>query len=453
MKITQEKLERSQIGLEIEITQESTREKYEQVIKDLMRNVNIPGFRKGKVSRQILLQRIGTNRVKASVLEELIPEAIEQAVKQENIKAIGQPKLVSSFDDLIGKYQPGETLTFSAAVDVEPEVNIKQYTGMQIKAEEAKYDSTKVDRAIEEEREKIATLVPVEGRAAQLGDVVLVDFSGSLAETPEQEPALIPGAQGEDFSVDLNEDRFIPGFVTGIVGMIPGETREIPAQFPHNYPDENLSNKAALFTVTLKEIKEKELPELDDNFAQDVSDFKTLAELRASLEKQFQQKVEEKNTENKQEALLQELLQHVEIDLPETMIEQQVDHRLEKTAFNLAQQGLDVKRLFTKETVVQLRENIRPSAIEDLKRDLAIREIAKRESITVDKEEVKKKADEVLQQYSGEDIDVKNLKLVLEIELEREKVLEWLIANSSLELVPEGSLSGGDQEPETVTPE
>ena len=453
MKITQEKLEKSQIGLEIEITQESTREKYEQVIKDLMRNVNIPGFRKGKVNRQILLQRIGTNRVKASVLEELIPEAIEQAVKQENIKAIGQPKLVSSFDDLIGKYQPGETLTFSAAVDVESEVNIKQYTGMQIKAEEAKYDSTKVDRAIEEEREKIATLVPVEGRAAQLGDVVLVDFSGSLAETPEQEPALIPGAQGEDFSVDLNEDRFIPGFVTGIVGMIPGETREIPAQFPHNYPDGNLSNKAALFTVTLKEIKEKELPELDDNFAQDVSDFKTLAELRASLEKQFQQKVEEKNTENKHEALLQELLQHVEIDLPETMIEQQVDHRLEKTAFNLAQQGLDVKRLFTKETVVQLRENIRPSAIEDLKRDLAIREIAKRESITVDKEEVKKKADEVLQQYSGEDIDVKNLKLVLEIELEREKVLEWLIANSSLELVPEGSLSGGDQEPETVTPE
>ena len=184
MKITQEKLEKSQIGLEIEITQESTREKYEQVIKDLMRNVNIPGFRKGKVSRQILLQRIGANRVKASALEELIPEAIEQAVKQENIKAIGQPKLVSSFDDLIGKYKPGETLTFSAAVDVEPEVNIKQYTGMQIKAEEVKYDSSQVDRAIEEEREKIATLVPVEGRADQLGDVALVDFHGVLTEEP-----------------------------------------------------------------------------------------------------------------------------------------------------------------------------------------------------------------------------------------------------------------------------
>jgi trigger factor len=135
------------------------------------------------------------------------------------------------------------------------------------------------------------------------------------------------------------------------------------------------------------------------------------------------------------------------------MIEQQVDHKLEKTAFNLARQGLDVKRLFTRETVVQLRENIRPSAIEDLKRDLAIREIAKRESITVDKEEVQKKAAEVLQQYSNEDIDVENLNLVLEIELEREKVLEWLIANSSLELVPEGSLSGGDQEPEIATPE
>lgn len=453
MKITQEKLEKSQIGLEIEITQESTREKYEQVIKDLMRNVNIPGFRKGKVTRQILLQRIGANRVKASVLEELIPEAIEQAVKQENIKAIGQPKLVSSFDDLIGKYKPGETLTFSAAVDVEPEVNIKQYTGMQIKAEEVKYDSSKVDRAIEEEREKMATLVPVEGRAAQLGDVVLVDFSGSLAETPEQKPVLIPGAQGEDFSVDLNEDRFIPGFVTGIVGMNIGETKEIAAQFPDNYPNGELANKAALFTVTLKEIKEKELPELDDNFAEEVSDFKTLAELRAFLEKQYQEKAEEATNKNKQEALLRHLLQHVEIDLPETLIQQEIDHKLEQTAFSLAEQGLDVRKLLTREIVLQLRESNRSSAVEEVKRNLAIREIAQRESITVDKEEVKKKAAEVLQKYSGEDINVKNLELVLETELKREKVLEWLIANSSVELVPEGSSSGGEEQPETTSPE
>ncbi|WP_413199833.1 trigger factor [Nostoc piscinale] len=445
MKVTQEKLPASQIGLEIEITPEITQKTYEQVIKNLSSTVNIPGFRKGKVPRPILLQRLGVSRIKATALEELIQDGIEQAVKQEDIQAIGQPQLRSSFEDLINNYEPGKPLTFVVAVDVEPEVTLNQYTGLQAQAEEIKYDPTQVDNVLEKERQQMATLIPVEGRAAQIGDVAVVDFQGVIAKAegddPDAEPTPIPGGDATDFQVELQEDKFIPGFVTGIVGMNPVETKEISAQFPDPYVNEELAGKPAIFTVTLKELKEKELPELDDDFAQEVSDFETLEELRKSLEDRYQKEAEDKTKTNKQEALLAELLKHVEIDLPGTLIEQEVDAMLTQTAMRLAQQGLDVRKLFTQDIIPQLRERSRPEAIERIKRSLALREIGKRESLVVTPEELQARVTELLEQYADEDIDEEKLNSMVENELLSDKILNWLLDNSSVELVPEGTLS------------
>ncbi|MBD2598518.1 trigger factor [Nostoc sp. MBR 210] len=445
MKVTQEKLPASQIGLEIEITPEITQQTYEQVIKNLSSTVNIPGFRKGKVPRPILLQRLGVSRIKAAALEELIQDGIEQAVKQEDIQAIGQPQLRSSFEDLINNYEPGKPLTFLVAVDVEPEVTLNQYTGLQAQAEEIKYDPTQVDNVLEKERQQMSTLIPVEGRAAQIGDVAVVDFQGVIAKAegddPDAEPTPIPGGDATDFQVELQEDKFIPGFVTGIVGMNPGETKEISAQFPDPYVNEELAGKPAIFTVTLKELKEKELPELDDDFAQEVSDFETLEELRKSLEDRYQKEAEDKTKTNKQEALLAELLKHVEIDLPGTLIEQEVDAMLTQTAMRLAQQGLDVKKLFTQDIIPQLRERSRPEAIERIKRSLALREIGKRESLVVTPEELQARVTELLEQYADEDIDEEKLSSMVENELLSDKILNWLLDNSSVELVPEGTLN------------
>lgn len=453
MKVTQEKLPASQIGLEIEITPEITKQTYEQVIKNLASTANIPGFRKGKVPRQILLQRLGTTRIKAAALEELIQDGIEKAVKQEEIPAIGQPQLRSSFDELINNYEPGKPLTFSAAVDVEPEINIAQYTGLQAKAEEIKYDPARVDEALDQERQQMGTLIPVEGRAAQIGDVAVVDFKGVLAkaegEDESAEPTPIPGGEATDFQVELYEDKFIPGFISGIVGMNPGETKEISAQFPDPYANEELAGKPAVFTVTLNELKEKELPELDDDFAQEVSDFETLAELRASLEERYQKEAEQKTKTNKQEALLAELLKHVEIDLPTTLIEQEVDAMLTQTAIRLSQQGLDVRKLFTQDIIPQLRARSRDEAIERLKRSLALREVSKRESIQVTEDEIKARVTELLQEYPDEDVDADRLRSVVENELTTEKIIDWLLENSSVELVLEGSLSTPAEEEAT----
>ncbi|MBN3878167.1 MULTISPECIES: trigger factor [unclassified Nostoc] len=454
MKVTQEKLPASQIGLEIEITPEITKQTYEQVIKNLASTANIPGFRKGKVPRPILLQRLGTTRIKAAALEELIQDGIEQAVKQEAIPAIGQPQLRSSFEDLINNYEPGKPLTISAAVDVEPEVNLVQYTDLQAKAEEVKYDPERVENTLDKERQELATLIPVEGRAAQIGDIAVVDFKGSFArvegedETAELEP--IPGAEATDFQVELQEDKFIPGFISGIVGMNPEETKEIAAQFPDPYANEELAGKAATFTVTLKELKEKELPEVNDDFAQEVSDFETLEELRASLVEQYQKEADDKTKTNKQEALLTELLKHVEVDLPATLIEQEVDAMLTQTAMRLSQQGLDVRKLFTQDIIPQLRERSRTEAIERIKRSLSLREIGKRESIEVTPEEIAARVTELLEQYSEEqDVDEDKLRSIVENELLTEKIIDWLLEHSSVELVPEGSLSPAEETEDT----
>ncbi|MDD1416406.1 trigger factor [Dolichospermum sp. ST_con] len=445
MKVTQEKLPASQVGLEIEITPEITQQKYEQVIRNLSKTVNIPGFRKGKVPRQVLIQRIGDTRVKATALEEIIQEGIEQAIKQEAITAIGQPQLRSSFDDLIINYKPGQPLIFAAAVDVIPEVQLNQYTGLTAKAEEIKYDPTQVDTVIEAQREKLATLVPVEGRAAQIGDMAVIDFKGVIAKSegddPDSEPKPIPGGEGTDFQVELQEDKFIPGFVLGIVGMNPGETKEVSAQFPDPYGNEELSGKLALFTITLKEIKAKELPELDDDFAQEVSDFETLDQLRASLEERYQKEAADKTKTNQQEALATELLNHVEIDLPTTFIDQEIDSMLSQTAMKLSEQGIDVKKLFTQEIIPQLRDRSKPEAIERLKRSLSLQEIGKRESIEVAAEAVQARVAELMAEYSDQDLDEVRLRGVVKEELLTQKIFDWLLERSSVELVAAGSLT------------
>src|SRR4028118_797550 len=378
MKVTQEKLPASQIGLEIEIPSEKSKQAYEQVIKQFAREVNIPGFRKGKVPRQVLLQRLGQNRLKATALENLIKDSLEKALEQEKIPAIGSFELRSEFEAILAKFDPEQPLIFSAKVDVQPEVKLGQYTGLQLQAEEAKYDEAQVDEVLAKYRSDKATLIPVEGRPAQLGDTALVDFSGRFAEAPEGEtPAEIPGGQAEDFQVELSENQFVPGFIQGMIGMNPGETREVSVQFPDEYSSEELAGKPAVFTITLKELKEKELPELDDDFAQEVSEKETLAELREFLETQFREKAEQETAASKEQALLVALLEKVEIDLPETMIEREVEAILTQTAMQMESYGMDIRKLFNAETMPQLRERSRPDAVERLRKSLALEEIAK----------------------------------------------------------------------------
>lgn len=451
MKVTQEKLPKSQVGLEIEIPAETTKQVYEKVVQNLSRSVNIPGFRKGKVPRQILLQRLGPQRIKEAALEDLVQDGLKQAIEQESVEAIGNYKLISTFEELISQFQPGEPLTFSAAVDVPPEIQLGEYSGLSVKAEETQPDADAVDQFLEQRRAEQATLIPVESRPAQLGDVAVVDYTGVLTnEAGETEE--IQGGQASNFQIELGEGKFLQDIIEGIVAMSPGETKEVPVKFPDDYPRDELASKSALFTVTLKELKEKELPELDDDFAQEVSEKETIAELRESLEQQFRERAEQETAASKEQALLEALLERVEIDLPETMIEREVEAILTQTAMQMQNYGMDINKLFNAQTIPQLKERSRPDAIVRLKQSLALQEIVKRESLTVTPEEIDTKVKEVLQQLAGQDVDPQRVQEVVESDLLKEKAIKWLEDNATVELVPKGSLTP-EETPESASGE
>jgi trigger factor len=444
MKVTQEKLPASQIGLEIEITPEMSKAAYEKVIQEFTRSMNIPGFRKGKVPRQVLMQQFGVTRIKAKAVEDLIDSSLKKALEQEKIEALGNFQLRSGFEELVGKFEPGSALTFLAAVDVSPEVTLEAYQGFTLQAEEVKPDLTQVDKTIEGYRSQMATLIPVEGRSAQMGDNAVIDYKGMFIPAGEDaEPQEVPGGQAEDFQVDMEEGKFIPGFLEGIVGMNPDETKEVSVDFPADYPNETLAGCAATFTITLKELKEKELPELDDDFAKEVSNeqFQTLAELRESMEKRIQEEANQKTKANKEEAILTELLTHVVVELPETLIEREVTYMVTQTAMQLEQQGIDIRKLLNQDTIPILKERSRPDAIDRLKRTLALGEVAKLESLEVDPAAVTARVQELL--ASMEDIsnvDPERARSVVAEDLVKEKILTWLEEHSTIELVPEGTL-------------
>lgn len=447
MKITQEKLPASQIGLEIEIPAETAKNTYEKVIKEIAKTANIPGFRKGKVPRPILLQRLGANRIKAAVLDELIQDTFKQAIEQESINAIGNYKLRSDFEQLVESFQVGEAFTYQAAVDVPPEVNLGQYQGLTIQAEEVVYNPEDVDNLIKERQEKQATLIPVENRPAQMGDLVVIDFVGRKpGENEGEEGEVIPNTEASEYQTELKEGKFIPGFVEGIVGMNLDETKKLPLIFPEDYPQAELAGENVIFTITLKEIKEKELPELDDDFAQEVSEFQTMAELRESLEKQYQEKASNETKQNIQAAIVEELLKHTTIDLPETLIEEEVQNILMQTANQIQSYGMDINQFFTREMVGRMRETAKPEANKNLHSTMIIEKVSEQENISVSEEEINNKFNEIKESLKDKDVDEERLLKYVKSDLIAEKTLDWLAEKNTIELVPQGTLNKEENE-------
>jgi trigger factor len=456
MKVTQEKLPDSQVGLEIEIVAEASRNAYEKMVQKLSRSSNIPGFRKGKVPRPILLQRIGPQNIKAAALEELIQKSLQDAIEQESINALGQPNLRSNFEELLGQYNPGEALTFSVAIDVPPSVELADYTNLNVQAEEVVYKPEKVDDFLEQRRLQKADLVPVEDRPAEMGDVAFVNFKGTLT-APGEEGKEIEGGSATNFQVELAEGKLIPGMVEGIVGMKPEETKEVAVTFPEDYPQEELAGKPAIFSITLNELKTQELPDLDDDFAQEVSneEFETIDALRESLVKQFTEQAQTQTNNNINQAIATALLAQNTVDIPETFIQEEVTNVLTKTLMQMQQMGLDVKQLFNSDNVPMLRDNARPEAVNNLKKSLIINEIAKKQGLEPDSAAISAKIAEIQAELAGQDVDQERLNKMVREDLVNENTYSWLREKTQVELVPEGSLSESeedesDEEIETV---
>ncbi len=419
----------SRLAVQVAVPAGRSQASYEDAVSKLSRSVKLPGFRQGKVPKAVLLQQIGPVRLRATALEELIESVVKEALQQETIAALGRPELEESFEALLARFTPGEELVITMALDVEPTPSLKATRGLQAEAEPVVFDPARVDELLEQSRRQLATLLPVEDRPAASGDVARISFSGSFTDSNEA----IPNGSSDGMEVELEEGRMIPGFVEGILGLAVGESRTVTCQFPESYPQEEAAGREARFEITLLDLKTHELPALDDAFAQQASDKGSLAELRADLEARLKEDSERRHRNNRQEALLTVLVEQLEVELPETLIQQEIRQLIEQTAAQIAQQGMDVKKLFTQDLVRSLVETSRPEAEQRLRRNLALRALAEAETIEVSAADLETRLQEVRRELSQDAaIDQQRLRLAVEDDLLRDRLLEWLETNNTV---------------------
>jgi len=454
MKVTLEKLPASQIGFDIQVEGSKSQAIYDRIVKDLTRTMQVPGFRKGKAPTQLVLRQIGTQRLKANVLEELLEKTLNEALaenKEVKDKALGGFQLVTDIESLVQIFTPGQDLSFKAAIDVEPDVTLNKYQGFQVQVEEVKPDLTEVDRTFLEFQIRKSTLVPIEDRAIALEDVVTVDLKVLDRATGD----VLEDAGEDDFQLDVDEKAFIPEVVNAIIGAEIDSVVEVDSIFPPDYYPEEYIGKEIKYVVTIKSIKVRELPALDDEFAQSISDKETIADLREMLEKRVIDTAESKTKANRERAVLDALTAELEVDLPATLVEQELEFLVRQQA-NYLQEQIDssmLKQLFTKELVTEMRRLNYPEAVNRLRRKVALDEIAEQENITVDEAALNERVANTLEMLKDPNVDAARLAGLIREEMKIETGLQWLIEHSEIELVAEGSLKIEPSTTEAIAPE
>ncbi|MFN9629802.1 MAG: trigger factor [Cyanobacteriota bacterium] len=439
------------VALEVAIPGGRCQASYDAAVDKLSRSVKLPGFRKGKVPRSVLIQQLGPLRIRATALEDLVESVCRDALEQERIPALGRPELREGFETVLDRFTPGAELVLTLEMDVEPTPTLKTTKGLKAEAAPVVFDPARVDELLEQSRRQLAALVPVEGRPAATGDVARIRFSGVYADSGEP----IERGSSEGMDVELEEGRMIPGFVEGILGMEVGSIREVSCAFPESYPQEEAAGRPATFSITLVDLKARELPPLDDAFAQQASDKATLADLKADLEQRLREDADRRHRANRHEALVEALVEQLEVELPETLVQQEVRELVEQTASQIAQQGMDVKKVFTPDLVRSLMDTSRPEAEKRLRRSLALQALANAEAIEVSEEEVTAKVAEVRRELSGRStIDEERLHAAVSDDLLRDKLLSWLEENATIsDIVQPAAPAGGDAAKEDAAPE
>ena len=429
LKIKTTSLPKSRIAVSLEIPAAKCESSYEEAISRLSKSVKLPGFRKGKVPRAVILQRLGIQQIKATALERLIEGVWKEAINTEAIEPLCEPEVQGGIESIFEKFEPSKSLEITFETDIYPSPKLKKTKGLEVEAESIIFDPKRVDELIEQSRKQLATLVPIENRAAQLGDIAVMSFKGKYVDDGSD----IEGGSSESMDIDLEEGKMIPGFIEGIIGMVLNEEKNLKCKFPDDYPQKDSQGREASFHVKLEDLKTRELPELNDDFAQQASDKSNMKDLRLELEEKLKEDAKRRNNSNRHEALLNSLSKELEVELPKTLIDQEVRNIIEQTARKFADQGMDVKSLFTQDLVQSLMESSRGEAEENLKRSMALKVLAEEEKIEVKDKDIEAKTKELNEELSkNQKIDQNRLKEAVKEDLLQNKILEWLEENNTV---------------------
>lgn len=428
MKINMEKEANNIVKLDIEIPAKDAVEGYNRAVKKISEYVNIPGFRKGKAPRNIVEKNVGIERIKEETLEVLLPKAFQEAIEKNKLDVIAHP-IVESYDFEIGK-----DLKVVAKVEIRPDVKIGEYKGLTIQAEEYVTPKDAFDKSLESLMQRHATFNLVVDRPTKNTDLVVMDFDGSVNGEK------IQGGKAENHPLDLSNSNFIPGFAEQLIGHKLNEEFDIKVEFPKDYHEKKLAGQPAVFKIKLKEIKEKVLPELNDEFAQKVGPFKTVADLKEDIQKFLditKQKEDKKNSDN---AIFDKVMEGVKIDIQESMIEREVQTLLEEYKQRLAMQGYNYEDIMKNQDGESLMTELRKEALMRIKNSLVIDKIAIEENIKIEHSDIEKKFKEIEMTYGVDRSEVlKQMKQnpaifsSLSQQALNEKVINFLSENNKIE--------------------
>lgn len=367
----------SRVRVEVEVPADDVEREVRSAAGELGRDLKMPGFRKGKVPPEVVLQRVGRETVLDDAVRRALPGWYERAITEARVVTVGDPKL-----DLAGLPEKGDPLGFTIEVNVRPEAKLGTYKGVEVGRREAEAGAERVDAEIERLRESLASLENVEREAAN-GDFVVLDFVGKVDGEPFE------GGEARGYLLELGSGRLIPGFEEQLVGATPGDEREVSVTFPDDYA-EQLADKAATFEVTVKEVKEKRLPDLDDDFASDAGGFDSLDELRADLASRIREADERQIDSEFRQAVVDAVAAEAQIPLTDELVNAKAHELWNRTAHRLGHQGIDPQRYleFTGKTEEELVEEAKPDAERALKREAALAAVVRAEQIEVSDDEL-----------------------------------------------------------------
>ncbi len=392
-----EKIDQNKVKLSIEVDKDRVEEALSEAYKKVVKKVELPGFRKGRVPRKILETKFGPEVLYEDALEILVPEAYSNAVEEHSLEPIDQPEID------IDQIEKGEALKFNATVEVKPEVTLGDYKGVEVEKEKVEITEEEVEHELKNLQEKHAEFEASEEGEAENGDRLVIDFEGYVDGEP------IEGGSAENHNLELGGNQFIPGFEEQLLGAKQGEEREVKVTFPEDYQQEDLKGKEATFNVTVKELKKKHLLPLDDEFAKDVSEFDTLDELKEDIRNKLEKNAKDTAEQQMKEQLVGKIVEDIELDIPQPMIEQELDTMMREFEQNLSYQGIDMASYYqlTNMDENSLKEQFRESAGNRVKRNLVLEAIMKEEDIQAAEEEVDEEIQNIAESTKQEPEQIK----------------------------------------------
>ena len=422
MSLQVEKLEKNMAKLTIEVSAEEFDAAIEKAYQKNKGKINIQGFRKGKAPRQMIEKMYGVGVFYEDAANIIIPEAYSKELAEcKEVEIVSQPEI-----DVV-QIEKGKPFIFTAVVATKPEVELGEYKGIEVSVEVPEIKEEDIEAELKKAQEEQARTVPVEDRAVADGDIATIDFEGFV------DGVAFEGGKGTDYALTIGSHSFIDTFEEQLIGKNIGDEVEVNVTFPEEYHAEELKGKPALFKVVIKEIKVKELPELDDDFAQDVSDFDTLAEYKEDIKAKLVEKAEKIAKNEKEEKLIDAIIANSKMDIPDAMIETQQDQMVREFANRIASQGLsfDQYMQFTGMTMDAMKEQMKPQALKRIQVRLVLEAIAAKEAFEITEEDIEKELETMASMYQ---MDIAKLKEIVS-DNEKEAMKKDIAVSKAAELI------------------